>query len=174
MTRSPVYSYSHTRTPVYWVSVSWIHWDATQCWVLLAATNATGCISTLNVQCESAPKIWTSILVVLKLADSVHESMSPSSSIYIHKLWKIRWDDYRIYLIKRPGVYFILKSVKGAFKRGGRLFKEGVYCYVYSKTLAQQQLLCGWCLSLNLFLSLNLSHRSALCVGISLSAMNAS
>ncbi len=34
---------------------------------------------------------------------------------------------YRIYLIKRPGVYFISKSVKGAFKRGGRLFKEGVY-----------------------------------------------
>ncbi len=33
---------------------------------------------------------------------------------------------YRIYLIKRPGVYFISKSVKGAFKRGGRLFKEGV------------------------------------------------
>ncbi len=33
---------------------------------------------------------------------------------------------YRIYLIKRPGVYFISKSVKGAFKRG-RLFKEGVY-----------------------------------------------
>ncbi len=34
---------------------------------------------------------------------------------------------YRVYSIKRPGVYFISKSVKGAFKRGGRLFKEGVY-----------------------------------------------
>ncbi len=29
---------------------------------------------------------------------------------------------YRIYLIKRPGVYFISMSVKGAFKRDGRLF----------------------------------------------------
>ena len=28
---------------------------------------------------------------------------------------------YHIYLIKRPGVYFISKSVKGAFKRDGRL-----------------------------------------------------
>ncbi len=28
---------------------------------------------------------------------------------------------YRIYLIKRPGVYFILKSVEGAFNRGGLL-----------------------------------------------------
>ncbi len=50
---------------------------------------------------------------------------------------------YCIYLIKRPGVYFRSKSLEGAFKRGGRLNEEGVYCYVYSKTLAQQQLLCS-------------------------------
>ena len=30
---------------------------------------------------------------------------------------------YRIYLIKRPGIYFTSKSVKGAFKRDGRLFE---------------------------------------------------
>ncbi len=41
------------------------------------------------------------------------------------------------------GVYFRSKSLEGAFKRGGRLIQEGVYCYVYSKTLAQQQLLCS-------------------------------
>ena len=28
---------------------------------------------------------------------------------------------YHIYLIKHPGIYFISKSVKGAFKRDGRL-----------------------------------------------------
>ena len=64
---------------------------------------------------------------------------------------------YCIYLIKRPGVYFRSKSLEGAFKRGGRLFM--------SKSFA---LFLGYCLSLNLFLSLNLSHRNALCVGISL------
>ncbi len=45
--------------------------------------------------------------------------------------------NYRIYLIKRPGVYFRSKSLEGAFKQGGRLIQEGVYCYVSSKTLAQ-------------------------------------
>ena len=43
----------------------------------------------------------------------------------------------------RPGVYFRSKSLEGAFKRGGCLIQEGVYCYVSSKTLAQQQLLCS-------------------------------
>ena len=52
---------------------------------------------------------------------------------------------YRIYLIKRPGVYFRSKSLEGAFKRGGRLIQEGVYCYVY------------------FFLSLNLSQECPLC-----------
>ncbi len=46
---------------------------------------------------------------------------------------------YCIYLIKRPGVYFRSQSLEGAFKRGGRL----IYYYVYSKILAQQQLLCS-------------------------------
>ncbi len=50
---------------------------------------------------------------------------------------------YCIYLIKRPGIYFRSKSLEGAFKRGGRLIQEGIYCYVSSKTLAQQQLLCS-------------------------------
>ncbi len=31
--------------------------------------------------------------------------------------------DWCIYFIKRPGVYFISKSVKEAFKRGGRIFR---------------------------------------------------
>ena len=46
-----------------------------------------------------------------------------------------------MYLIKRPGVYFISKSVKGAFKRDGRLFEMGVYWSCLLQTLAQQQLL---------------------------------
>ena len=45
---------------------------------------------------------------------------------------------YRIYLIKRPGVYFISKSVKGAFKRDGCFFKIGVYWPCLLQTLAQQ------------------------------------
>ena len=40
---------------------------------------------------------------------------------------------YRIYLIKRLGVYFLAASVEGAFKRDGRLFETGVYCFVYFK-----------------------------------------
>ncbi len=36
---------------------------------------------------------------------------------------------YRIYSIKRPGVYFISKSVKGAFKRG-RLLNILLWVYV--------------------------------------------
>ncbi len=42
---------------------------------------------------------------------------------------------YRIYLIKRPGFYFLAASVEGAFKRDGRLFETGVYCFVYFKLL---------------------------------------
>ncbi len=42
---------------------------------------------------------------------------------------------YHIYLIKRPGVYFLETSVEGAFKRDGRLFETGVYCFVYFKLL---------------------------------------
>ena len=49
-----------------------------------------------------------------------------------------------MYLIKRPGVYFISKSVKGAFKRDGRLFEMGVYWSCLLQTLAQQQLLCSF------------------------------
>ena len=34
-------------------------------------------------------------------------------------------DEYRIGLIKRPGVYFLAHLSEGAFKRNGRLFKHG-------------------------------------------------
>ena len=74
--------------------------------------------------------------------------------------------NYRIYLIKRPGVYFRSKSLEGAFNPGGRL----LLCLLQNScTAAVIVLFLGCCFSLNLFLSLNLSHRSALCVGISLS-----
>ena len=73
---------------------------------------------------------------------------------------------YRIYLIKRPGVYFRSKSLEGVFNPGGRL----LLCLLQNScTAAVIVLFLGCCLSLNLFLSLNLSHRSALCAGISLS-----
>ena len=44
---------------------------------------------------------------------------------------------YCIYLIKHPGVYFhiVLGLAEGAFKRDGRLFETGVYCFVYFKLL---------------------------------------
>ena len=72
---------------------------------------------------------------------------------------------YRIYLIKRPGVYFRSKSLEGAFNPGGRL----LLCPLQNScTAAVIVLFLGCCLSLNL------SHRSALCVGISLSAIDAS
>ena len=79
---------------------------------------------------------------------------------------------YCIHLIKRPGVYFRWKSLEGAFKRGGHLIQ--VCLLQNSCTAAVIVLFLGCCLSLNLFLSLNLSHRSALCVGISLSAIDES
>ena len=63
------------------------------------------------------------------------------------------------------------KSLEGAFNSGGRL----LLCLLQNScTAAVIVLFLGCCLSLNLFLSLNLSHRSALCVGISLSAIDAS
>ncbi len=63
------------------------------------------------------------------------------NSISLHiKLYNY---NYIYTVIKRPGVYFRSKSLEGAFKRGGRLIQEGVYCYVSSETLAQQQLLCS-------------------------------
>ncbi len=39
---------------------------------------------------------------------------------------------YCIYLIKRPGVYFLAASVERAFKQDGRLFETSVYCFVYT------------------------------------------
>ena len=79
--------------------------------------------------------------------------------------------NYLIYLIKRPGVYFRSKSLEGAFNPGGRL----LLCLLQNFcTAAVIVLFLGCCLSLNLFLSLNLSHRSALCVGISLSTIDSS
>ena len=73
---------------------------------------------------------------------------------------------YGIYLIKRPGVYFRSKSLEGAFKRGGRL-KRRAFIVMSTPKLLHSSSYCA--LLGNLFLSLNLSHRSALCVGISLS-----
>ncbi len=59
---------------------------------------------------------------------------------------------YCIYFIKRPGVYFLATSVEGAFKRDGRLFETGVYCYVYFKLQAVIMLFlaAATALSLNL------------------------
>ena len=64
---------------------------------------------------------------------------------------------YCIYLIKRPGVYLLATSVEGdvtegAFKRDGRLFETGVYCYVYFKLQAVIMLFlaAATALSLNL------------------------
>ena len=42
---------------------------------------------------------------------------------------------YSIYLMKRLAVYFLAAYVEGAFKRDGRLFETGVYCFVYFKLL---------------------------------------
>ncbi len=61
--------------------------------------------------------------------------------------------------------------MRRAFHPGGRL----LLCVLQNScTAAVIVLFLGCCLSLNLFLSLNLSHRSALCVGISLSAIDES
>ena len=78
-------------------------------------------------------------------------------------------NEYHIYLIKRPGVYFISKSVEGVFKRDGYLFEMGVYWPCLLQTLAQQQLYyalfgCSQLLS-------RIGVGFSLCAGISLSAI---
>ncbi len=79
---------------------------------------------------------------------------------------------YRIYLIKRPGVYLLATSVEEAFKRDGCLLETGGYCYVYFKLLhSNSYIILGCCHSSQLILISRWSGVS-LSVSVSLSLLS--
>ncbi len=53
---------------------------------------------------------------------------------------------YRIYLIKRPGVYFIATSVEGAFKRDGRYSKRAFIVLSTSNSCSSAVIMLFWLL----------------------------
>ncbi len=106
------------------------------------------CFKLLSWYLQFHKNHYTKIMNVTSMTINQHESI------------------YCIYLIKRPGVYFRSKFLEGAFKRGGRL----LLCLLQNScTAAVIVLFLGCCLSLNLFLSLNLSHIGVPSVSVSLS-----
>ena len=96
-------------------------------------------ITSIKSEIKYSPKmILVKLQLVLRISDIKITKMvsewgeaRPSEHVYS----TVGDFTYRIYLIKCPGVYFLAASVEGAFKRDGRLFETGVYCFVYFKLL---------------------------------------